>query len=42
MTAATAENNQTTPESAFTGPRIPETMQAVIVHGPACRANANG
>ena len=34
MTAATAETNQTTPESAFTGPRLPETMQAVIVHGP--------
>jgi threonine dehydrogenase-like Zn-dependent dehydrogenase len=34
MTAATAETNQTTPESAYTGPRLPETMQAVIVHGP--------
>jgi erythritol/L-threitol dehydrogenase len=34
MTAATAETNQTTPESAFTGARLPETMQAVICHGP--------
>jgi threonine dehydrogenase-like Zn-dependent dehydrogenase len=34
MTAATAETNQTTPESAVTGPRLPETMQAVICHGP--------
>ena len=32
---ATAENTQsTTPESAFGAPRLPETMQAVIVHGP--------
>jgi threonine dehydrogenase-like Zn-dependent dehydrogenase len=31
---ATAETNQTTPESAFAGPRLPETMQAVICHGP--------
>jgi erythritol/L-threitol dehydrogenase len=34
MTAATAETHQTTPESAFTGARLPETMQAVICHGP--------
>src|SRR3954451_9767448 len=34
MTTATAETNQTTPESAVTGPRLPETMQAVICHGP--------
>ena len=34
MTAATAETNQTTPQSAFAGPRLPETMQAVICHGP--------
>jgi threonine dehydrogenase-like Zn-dependent dehydrogenase len=34
MTAAMAATNQTTPESAFTGPRLPETMQAVICHGP--------
>ncbi|GAA1849925.1 alcohol dehydrogenase catalytic domain-containing protein [Microlunatus capsulatus] len=33
MTAAPAENT-TTPESAVSGPRLPETMQAVIVHGP--------
>ncbi|GAA1433140.1 erythritol/L-threitol dehyrogenase [Microlunatus lacustris] len=33
MSAAPAENT-TTPESAVSGPRLPETMQAVIVHGP--------
>ena len=33
MTAAPAENT-TTPESAVSGPRLPETMQAVICHGP--------
>ncbi len=33
MSAAPAENT-TTPESAFSGPRVPETMQAVIVHAP--------
>jgi threonine dehydrogenase-like Zn-dependent dehydrogenase len=33
MSAVPAENT-TTPESAVSGPRLPETMQAVIVHGP--------
>ena len=33
MSAAPAENT-TTPESAVSGPRLPETMQAVVVHGP--------
>ena len=34
MTAATAETGTTTPESPYGGPRLPETMQAVICHGP--------
>jgi len=33
MSTAPAENT-TTPESAVSGPRLPETMQAVVVHGP--------
>jgi threonine dehydrogenase-like Zn-dependent dehydrogenase len=33
MSAAPAENT-TTPQSAVGGPRLPETMQAVICHGP--------
>ena len=33
MSAAPAENT-TTPESAVSGPRLPETMQAVVCHGP--------
>ncbi len=34
MSAVTGENQTTTPESAVSGPRLPETMQAVVVHGP--------